>query len=261
MNTNEHNEEFPNFRLDGQVAVVTGASKGIGFGVAKAMAAAGAKVAVAARDLAALEQLVAEIKANAGEAQAFQLDVRDVSQIDKVMHEVGQVYGRIDILVNNAGLGTNHPALEVTEANWDLLMDVNLKGLFFCCQAAGRMMLDQGYGRIINMSSQASVVGIRDHAVYCATKGGVNQVTRVLALEWSASGVTVNAVAPTFIYTPGTAERLDNPEYLDGVLARLPIGHVGQIKDVAGAVIYLASPAGAMVSGTVLLVDGAWTAQ
>lgn len=111
------------------------------------------------------------------------------------------------------------------------------------------------------MSSQASVVGIRDHAVYCASKGGVNQLTRVLALEWSAKGVTVNAVAPTFIYTPGTAERLDNPEYRAGVLARLPIGRVGTITDVAAAVIYLASPAGAMVSGTVLLVDGGWTAQ
>lgn len=164
-------------------------------------------------------------------------------------------------MVNNAGLGANHPALDVSEADWDEMMDVNLKGLFFCCQSAGRIMLEQGRGRIVNMSSQAGVVGIRDHAVYCATKGGVNQLTRVLALEWSASGVTVNAVAPTFIYTPGTAERLDNPDYLEGVLARLPIGRVGEIKDVAGAVIYLASPAGAMVSGTILLVDGAWTAQ
>jgi NAD(P)-dependent dehydrogenase (short-subunit alcohol dehydrogenase family) len=149
----------------------------------------------------------------------------------------------------------------VTEADWDDMMDVNLKGLFFCAQAAARRMLKRGYGRIINMSSQASVVGIRDHAVYCASKGGVNQLTRVLALEWSASGVTVNAVAPTFIYTPGTAERLDTPEYLAGVLARLPIGHVGTIADVAGAVIYLASPAGGLVTGTVLLVDGGWTAQ
>jgi NAD(P)-dependent dehydrogenase (short-subunit alcohol dehydrogenase family) len=111
------------------------------------------------------------------------------------------------------------------------------------------------------MSSQASVVDIRDHAVYCTTKGGVNQLTRVLALEWSSSGVTVNAVAPTFIYTPGTAERLDNPEYLAGVLDRLPIGKVGSINDVAAAVIYLASPAGGLVSGHILLVDGAWTAQ
>ena len=122
-------------------------------------------------------------------------------------------------------------------------------------------MLEQGSGRIINMSSQAGAVGMRDHAVYCATKGGVNQLTKVLALEWGHRGVTVNAVGPTFIYTPGTAERLDNPEYLQGVLDRLPIGHVGTIADVAGAVIYLASPAGGMVNGTLLLVDGGWTAQ
>ena len=122
-------------------------------------------------------------------------------------------------------------------------------------------MLKQGHGRIINMSSQASVVGIPRHAVYCASKGGVNQLTKVLALEWSARGVTVNAVGPTFIYTPGTAERLNNPEFLQGVLARLPIGKVGTIADVAGAVIYLASPAGSMVTGSLLMVDGGWTAQ
>jgi NAD(P)-dependent dehydrogenase (short-subunit alcohol dehydrogenase family) len=261
MDSKEKQEDFPNFRLDGQVAVITGASRGIGYGVAKAMANAGAKVAVAARDKKALDGLVNEIEANGHEAKAYRLDVADVGQIEAAMQEVRDDFGRLDILVNNAGLGANHPALAVTEADWDEMMDVNLKGLFFCCQAAGRMMLDQGYGRIVNMSSQASVVGIRDHAVYCASKGGVNQLTRVLALEWSAKGVTVNAVAPTFIYTPGTAERLDKPDYLKDVLNRLPIGRVGQIKDVAGAVIYLASSAGAMVSGTVLLVDGAWTAQ
>lgn len=253
--------EYPSFRLDNQVALVTGASMGIGYGLAKALANAGAKVALAARTVEALTQLAAEIRAEGGEAQTFELDVSNVSQINQTFARVQQHFGRLDILVNNAGLGANHPALEVTEADWDEMMAVNLKGLFFCCQAAGRIMLKQGYGRIINMSSQASVVGIRDHAVYCATKGGVNQLTRVLALEWSAQGVTVNAVGPTFIYTPGTAERLDNPEYLQGVLARLPIGRVGTITDVAGAVIYLASPAGGMVSGHILLVDGAWTAQ
>lgn len=253
--------EYPDFRLDGQVAVVTGASMGIGYGLAKALANAGARVALTARSVDALEKLAAEIRQEGGQAQPFALDVREVLQINKVMAQIHNHFGRLDILVNNAGLGFNHPALEVNEADWDEMMAVNLKGLFFCCQAAGRIMLEQGHGRIINMSSQASVVGIRDHAVYCASKGGVNQLTRVLALEWSAKGVTVNAVAPTFIYTPGTAERLDNPEYRVGVLARLPIGRVGTITDVAAAVIYLASPAGAMVSGTVLLVDGGWTAQ
>jgi NAD(P)-dependent dehydrogenase (short-subunit alcohol dehydrogenase family) len=253
--------EYPDFGLDGQVALVTGASKGIGYGVAKALAHAGATVAVAARGVEALEGLAGEIREMGRQALALPLDLRDVSQIQSSVAQAYEHFGRLDILVNNAGLGANHAALDVTEADWDEMMAVNLKGLFFCCQAAGRLMLQQGYGRIVNMSSQASVVGIRDHAVYCASKGGVNQLTRVLALEWSARGVNVNAVAPTFIYTPGTAERLDNPEYLEGVLARLPIGQVGTITDVAGAIIYLASPAAAMVTGTVLLVDGGWTAQ
>ena len=133
-------------------------------------------------------------------------------------------------MVNNAGLGANHPAEDVAEADWDEMMAVNLRGLFFCCQAAGRIMLEQGSGRIVNMSSQAGVVGIRDHAVYSASKGGVNLLTKVLALEWSHRGVTVNAVAPTFIYTPGTAERLDQPEYLEGVLDRLPIAPAGDAR-------------------------------
>lgn len=192
---------------------------------------------------------------------AVELDVTNLGQIEEAVDHVVTRLGRLDILVNNAGLGTNHPATEVTESAWDQMMDVNLKGLFFCCQAAGRIMLDQGTGRIINMSSQAGVVGIRDHAVYSASKGGVNLLTKVLALEWSDRGVTVNAVAPTFVYTPGTAERLDNPEYLGAVLDRLPIGRVGSTTDVAGAIIYLASPAGSLVTGHVLLVDGGWTSQ
>lgn len=252
---------YPDFSLTGQVALVTGASQGIGFGVAKALAHAGATVAVAARSVADLHRLTEEIRAEGGTAQAFRLDVRDVAHIRATIEAVHAAFGRLDILVNNAGLGANHAALDVTETDWDDMMAVNLKGVFFCCQAAGRLMLQGGAGRIINISSQASVVGIRDHAVYCATKGGVNQLTRVLALEWSARGVTVNAVAPTFIYTPGTAERLDDPAYYQRVVERLPIGRVGTITDVAGAIIYLASPAGALVTGSVLMVDGGWTAQ
>lgn len=251
----------PDFRLDGQVAVVTGASKGIGRDLAKALAGAGAHVAVAARSMADLLSLVEEIEDAGGSGLAVEIDVRDVDGVREAMDRIRTHFGSLDVLVNNAGLGANHPAEEVTEADWDEMMDVNLRGLFFCCQAAGRIMLEQGGGRIVNLSSQAGVVGIRDHAVYSASKGGVNLLTKVLALEWSDRGVTVNAVAPTFIYTPGTAARLDQPDYLRGVLDRLPIGRVGTTTDVAAAVIYLASPAGAMVSGHVLLVDGGWTAQ
>ncbi len=251
----------PSFRLDGKVVLVTGASKGIGYGLAKALAGAGARVAVAARDSESLGRLADQIGREGGEAKAFALDLNDVSSLRPSVEAVASHFGSLDILVNNAGLGDNCPAEDVVEADWDRMMGVNLKGVFFAAQAAGRIMLAQGSGRIINMSSQAGSVGIRDHAVYCASKGGVDQLTRVLALEWGHRGVTVNAVAPTFIYTPGTAERLDRPDYLKSVLDRLPIGRVGTIDDVAGAVVYLASPAGAMVNGAVLMVDGGWTAQ
>jgi len=252
---------YPTFDLNGKIAVITGASLGIGQGLAKALAHAGAKVILTARSLEALESTASEIRAEGGLAEVRRLDVTDTAQIGSVMNEISEAFGRIDILVNNAGLGANHAAVDVTEEDWDSMMDVNLKGLFFCCQAAGKIMLKQGYGRIVNMSSQASVVGIVDHAVYCASKGGVNQLTRVLALEWFSKGVNVNAVAPTFTYTPGTAERLDNPEYYQNVVSRIPANRVADLADVAGAVIYLASSAGNMVTGTTLLVDGGWTAQ
>ena len=249
-------------QLNGKTCLVTGASKGIGAGIGRALGDAGAHVALCARDMDALGDLAEEIRSAGGTALPFYLDVCEVGSMDSVFKTIASEMGGIDVLVNNAGLGDNHPAGEVTEAAWDEMMNVNLKGAFFAAQAAGRIMLAQSSGgRIVNMSSQAGSVGIRDHAVYCATKGGVEQFTRVLALEWGHRGVTVNAVAPTFIYTPGTAKRLDKPEYLQSVLDRLPIGRVGQISDVAGAVIYLASPAGGMVNGHILLVDGGWTAQ
>ncbi len=252
---------LPSFSLTGRIAVVTGASRGIGRGLVDALAAAGATVAVTARSIDDANQAVAEVVAGGGRATAHAMDVSQVASITAAFDEIVARHGRIDVLVANAGLGANHPALAVAEADWDEMMDVNARGLFFSAQAAGRVMVAQGSGRIIAISSQASTVGIRDHAVYCATKGAVNQFVRVLALEWGALGVTVNAVAPTFIYTPGTAERLDDPVFLHGVVERIPIGKVGAIADVAGAVIYLASDAGAMVNGSILAVDGGWTAQ
>jgi NAD(P)-dependent dehydrogenase (short-subunit alcohol dehydrogenase family) len=189
------------------------------------------------------------------------MDLRDVASIREAVDRTVLKFGRIDILVNNAGLGTNHDALTATEEEWDELFAVNVRGLFFACQAAGRVMIDRREGRIVNMASQAGLVGIPRHAAYSASKGAVIALTRVLALEWSPMGVTVNCVAPTFIRTPGTAERLDRPEFLEDVLSRIPVGRVGTTTDVAGAVIYLASTAGRMVTGTVLMVDGGWTAR
>jgi NAD(P)-dependent dehydrogenase (short-subunit alcohol dehydrogenase family) len=238
--------ERPRFDLAGQVALVTGASRGIGHDLALACADAGATVVSGVRR-----------KADAPKGlDAVELDLRDLASVRRAIDEVQPT-----TLVNSAGVGTNHDALDATEEEWDELLDVNLKGLFFACQAAGRHMVERGYGRIVNMSSQAGHVGLRRHAGYCASKGGVELLTKVLALEWGPHGVTVNTVAPTFIRTPGTAERLDQPEFLRDVLARIPIGRVGTTSEVAAVVLFLASPAASLVNGTSVLVDGGWTAQ
>jgi NAD(P)-dependent dehydrogenase (short-subunit alcohol dehydrogenase family) len=254
-------EQPPDFRLDGQTALVTGAGRGIGASLSRALAEAGAQVVVAARTRDELESVASEIGDAGGEALAVELDLRDVNSIESAIETTLVRYDKLDILVNNAGIGTNHDALDLLVTDWDELMAVNLRGLFFACQAAGRHMISRGSGRIINISSQAGQVGIVRHAAYCASKGGVEQLTRVLALEWGPHGVTVNAVAPTFIRTPGTAERLDDPEFLAEVLRRIPAGRVGSPMDVAGPVIFLASAASSLVNGAVLTVDGGWTAQ
>ena len=253
--------DAPRFDLDGQVALVTGAGRGIGRDLVLALAAAGARVAAGVRSLDDGESVVAEARDAGADTAAIAMDVTDRASIERAVEETVTRFGRLDILVNNAGLGTNHDALDATEEEWDELFAVNVRGLFFASQSAGRRMVEQRHGRIINMASQAGLVGIPRHAAYSASKGAVIALTKVLALEWAPFGVTVNSVAPTFIRTPGTAERLDRPEFLADVLERLPVGHVGSTTDVAGAVIYLASPAASLVTGTVLVVDGGWTAQ
>jgi NAD(P)-dependent dehydrogenase (short-subunit alcohol dehydrogenase family) len=240
--------EQPSFDLDGRIALVTGAGRGIGHDLALALQGAGATV-------------VSGVRSGDAPTESVPMELRDVESIRAGVDAVVERHGRIDVLVNNAGVGTNHDALDVTESEWDDLLDVNLKGLFFACQAAGRHMVPAGYGRIVNMSSQAGHVGIRRHAGYSASKGGVELLTKVLALEWGPHGVTVNTVAPTFVRTPGTAERLDRPEFLQDVLTRIPIGRVGTTSEVAAAVIFLASESAGLVNGTSLVVDGGWTAQ
>jgi NAD(P)-dependent dehydrogenase (short-subunit alcohol dehydrogenase family) len=232
------------FDLDGQVALVTGAGRGIGHDLALALAAAGARAVAGVRG-----------RRPAG-LEAVELDLRDVGSIRAAIDEV-----RPTILVNNAGVGTNQDALDPTEDEWDGVLDVNLKGLFFACQAAGRLMVERGYGRIVNVGSQAGHVGIERNAAYCASKGGVELLTKVLALEWGPSGVTVNTVAPGFIRTTVNAPALDRPEFVENAVARIPVRRVGTTTDVAAAVLFLVSPAASFVNGTSVLVDGGWTAQ
>jgi NAD(P)-dependent dehydrogenase (short-subunit alcohol dehydrogenase family) len=247
------------FSMRDKVVVITGASRGIGQGLARYFAEQGARVVALARDAAGLEALAGEIRAAGGQCLARALDLRDVAAVRAVFDAIAAELGGIDVLVNNAGMGHPVPALEVTEADWDAMMSLNLKGTFFCAQAAARHMLARGRGRIVNISSQAAVIAIDGESVYCASKGGVNQLTKSLALEWSRGGVTVNAVGPTFTETPGTRERLDDPAFRAGVLANIPRGRIGTIEDIATAVQYLAADSSDLVNGAFLLVDGGWT--
>jgi NAD(P)-dependent dehydrogenase (short-subunit alcohol dehydrogenase family) len=251
--------ERPDFDLTGQVAIVSGAGRGIGHDLARALAACGALVLGGVREpeAAAVEWAAP----GGGRVLPLRLDVTDAAASRAAIDAAVLDHGHIDILVNNAGLGANHDAVDVTESDWDEMMAVNLKGVFFTSQAVGRHMIERGYGRIVNLSSQAGLVGIRRHAVYSASKGGVNMLTKVLALEWAPFGVTVNAIAPTWVYTPGTSKRLDDPAFLAQVLANIPIGRVGTTADVAAAVVFLASRAAGLVTGAILPVDGGWTAQ
>lgn len=247
------------FSMKDKVVVITGASRGIGRGLATYFAEQGAHVVALARDLEQLGILHGEIIASGGACSFYRLDVRDVPSIQNVFDSIAAELGRIDVLINNAGMGKPIPAIDITEDDWDEMMSLNMKGTFFCSQAAARHMLLKQYGRIVNISSQAAVIAIDGEAIYCSSKGGINQLTKVLALEWSKHGVTVNAVGPTFTYTPGTAERLDNPEFRAGVLANIPRGRIGSIEDIATAVQFLAADSSDMVNGAFLLTDGGWT--
>jgi 2-deoxy-D-gluconate 3-dehydrogenase len=249
-------------RVDDQVAMVTGAGSGIGEAIALALADAGAHVvATELPDRLDRAQLVAERIAALGRRRlALPLDVRDVPSIGEAVRRVVAEWGALDVMVNNAGVQVARPALEVTEDDWDRVVDVNLRGVFFCAQAAGRVMVEQGRGRIINIASQNGVIGYFNRAAYCAAKAGVVNLTRVLAIEWARYNVLVNAVAPTFVRTPMGERTLSDPAVREDILARIPLGRVAEPEDVVGAVVYLASPAAAMVTGHTLLVDGGWTA-
>jgi len=249
------------FDLSGKVVVVTGASKGIGRELALLLAEAGGIIVPTVRTKADADQVAKDASSHGCSLHPLLLDVTNVAAIERMVAQVVERHGRIDVLVNNAGLGTGHNALKVTESDWDNMMAVNLRGLFFASQAAARVMADRGGGRIINISSQGGLVGLPNAAVYCTSKGGVNMLTKVLALEWAPLGINVNAIAPTFIRTPGTAPILEDPKQREWVMSKIPLGKIGTTSDVAAATVYLSTEASRLVTGTVLVVDGGWTAQ
>jgi NAD(P)-dependent dehydrogenase (short-subunit alcohol dehydrogenase family) len=255
-------DEFPRFDLTGQVALVTGAARGLGRAISLALANAGADVALGLRDANAGGDVASMVAGMGRRALPLQMDVTRMDQVFRAVDDVVERFGRVDILVNNAGIGPENPAEEVLEQDFDLTVAVNVKGTFFASQAAGRAMIARGNGRIINLSSQAGFVALPTESVYCLTKAAIVHLTKCLAVEWGKHGITVNAVAPTFISTPGTESALTDPEFRADVLERIAGLHrIGEPMDVAGAVVFLASPAASLITGETILIDGGWTAR
>lgn len=252
---------YPNFKLEGKVALVTGAARGLGKACALAMANAGADVALGLRDVNTATELVEEIESMGRRVVPLQMDVSSLEQIRDAVEQAVHAFGHIDILVNNVGVAPANPAEKVTEEDYDTTMDLNVKATFFTAQAVGKHMIERGSGRIINISSQAGFVALQDEAIYCTSKAAINHMTKNLASEWAKHNITVNAVAPTFIETPGTEPWLNDPDFRQSVIDRIPLGRVGKPIEVAGPVVFLASDAASLITGSVLLIDGGWTSR
>jgi NAD(P)-dependent dehydrogenase (short-subunit alcohol dehydrogenase family) len=253
---------LPSFRLDGRVAVVTGASRGLGEHIAGALAEAGAHVAAIARDATALGSLADSMTAHGLRMTAVPGDVSEIDRLENLVDRVENTVGPVDILVNNAGTNIQQDAVDVDEASWDSVLDLNLKSVFFLSQAVGRRMIDAGRsGRIINIASQIGEVGFYKRSAYAASKGGLVHMSKVMALEWAPAGIRVNCVGPTFIDSPLAHKMFEDRSIADEVMRRLPIGRLGHPSEVAAAVVYLASDGADLVTGHHLLVDGGWTAQ
>jgi NAD(P)-dependent dehydrogenase (short-subunit alcohol dehydrogenase family) len=252
------------FSLAGKTALVTGAARGLGRAIAVALAQAGADVALGLRDAKADDGVVAEISATGRRALPLQLDARNLTQAYGAVDEAIGTLGGIDILVNNVGGGeAQGPIEDFTEAEFDDMVALNVKSAFFLSQRVGRHMIARRKGgRIINMSSQAAFIALPTEAIYCACKAAVSHMTKCFAVEWGQHEITVNAVAPTFIRTPGTAPALADPVFHADVVERIAALHrIGEPREVSGAVVFLASPAASLITGQTLIIDGGWTAR
>ena len=254
---------IPTFRIDGRNAVVTGAGSGMGRGIAIALAHAGADVVMTelpGKEDAA-EQTASQVRALGRRAMVLPLDVTQVDSIEAMVRRVLEEWDHIDILMNNAGMNIRKWAVDVSESDWDSVLDTDLKGVFFCTQAVGKHMIARAQGgKIINMASQVGLVGYSERVAYCSAKAGVINMTRTLAFEWAKHKINVNAIAPTFVNTPFVAALLEDEKVREEVLSRIPLGRVAEVEDVLGAAVFLASPASDMVTGHTLVIDGGWTA-
>ncbi len=253
---------FDAFRIDGKVALVTGGSKGLGRAMAQSLAEAGATIALCSRNGEEAEHAAREIAAVTGQpAKGFRADVTNGESVAQLRADCEAAFGQIDILLNNAGVNVRKPTPELTEADWDSVVDSSVKGSFLCSQAFMPGMMERGWGRIVMLGSIMSFVALANRAAYAAAKSGVLGLTHALALEAAPHGVTVNCLCPGPFETPMNRVLMDDPVAYKAFLAKIPLGRWGQPEELGGAIVFLCSPASAFMTGSTLTLDGGWTAQ